>query len=116
MQQRLIDIGKWLEVNGDAIYGTRAFITSKNEESINPETNKNIFFTKKDNALYVILLQWPDREIVLKGLERSSQFAISLLGSDAKVKSRISGSNMIITLPALTPDDYQPAYVLKISN
>ena len=116
MQLRLLDIGKWLDVNGEAIYGTRAYITDKKQEVINPEANKSIFFTKKGKDIYVILLSWPKAEIILKGLKTTSGSRVSLLGSSKKVKSGSSGGNLSVTLPQLTPDDYQPAYVLKINN
>ncbi|HBE43075.1 MAG TPA: alpha-L-fucosidase [Bacteroidales bacterium] len=116
MQQRLMEIGKWLDVNGEAIYGTRAFITSKNQENINPETNKNIFFTKKGNDVYVILLNWPKGDIILRGLRTKPGTKVNLLGSSMSPRFRNPGNNLIITLPRLDPDDYQLAYVLKISN
>ena len=116
MQQRLLDIGKWLDVNGEAIYGTRAFINDKKQEAINPETNKSIFFTKKGRDVFVILLNWPKTEVVLKGIKTTPGTKITLLGSSKPVRSRTSGGNITINLPQLTPDDYQPAYVLKITN
>jgi len=116
MQQRLLDIGKWLDVNGEAIYGTRAFITDKKQEAINPETNKSIFFTKKGRDVFVILLNWPKTELILRGIKTTPGSKITLLGSSKPVRSRTSGGNLTINIPQLTPDDYQPAYVLKITN
>ena len=113
MQQRLLEIGKWLDVNGEAIYGTRAFIRNKKDEQINTETNKTIFFTKKDKDLFVICLTWPQKNIVLKGISPAGVKA-SLLGSPAAVMTRRSGGGIEIVPPRLTPDDYQPAYVFRL--
>lgn len=116
MQQRLMETGKWLDVNGEAIYGTRAFIINKNQESINPEANKSIFFTKKGNDLYVILLNWPEGDVILKGIRTRPTAKASLLGSSKSVRLRSSWANVTISLPLLTPDDHQLAYVIKITN
>ena len=116
MQQRLMETGKWLDVNGEAIYGTRAYIIDKNQESINPEANKSIFFTKKGNDLYVILLNWPEGDVILRGIRTRPSTKASLLGSSKSVRLRSSGANVTISLPRLTPDDHQLAYVIKITN
>ena len=115
MQQRLIEMGNWLKTNGESIYGTRAFIT-KEEESINPEADKTIFFTKKNKDVYVICLDWPIGTIVLNGLKAAGDVNAILLGSDKSVTLKAGGSNLIIVPPSLTPDDHQLAYVFKIIN
>jgi alpha-L-fucosidase len=116
MQQRLLEIGKWLKTNGEAIYGSRAFITGKKEEKINPETNKTLYFTQKNKDLYVISLVWPKESIVLKNLKPAGKVKVQMLGSDKQVSSKENGGNLILTAPALTPDEYQTAYVFKISG
>jgi alpha-L-fucosidase len=116
MQQRLMEIGNWLKVNGEAIYGTRAFIKSSNDEAINPETNKTIFFTQKDRDLFVICLDWPDGNLVLRGLTTAGRPRVRLLGSDKTVRARISGNNLVIKPPALTPDNHQLAYTFRVSG
>jgi alpha-L-fucosidase len=116
MQQRLIEMGNWLKVNGESIYGTRAFIRTKKDEAINPETNKNIFFTQKNGSLYVICLDWPKGNIVLKGIKPGQKGKVELLGNKVAVASKISGSDLTITPPVLSPDDHQLAYVFKISD
>lgn len=116
MQQRLIDIGNWLKVNGDAIYNTRAFITEGDGSEINAETGNSLFFTRKGNDLYVLCTEWPGRSIVLRGVRPGAGVKAELLGSSAAVNLRSSGGNATIVPPRLTPDDYQPAYVFKISN
>jgi len=116
MQQRLKEIGMWLGTNGESIYSTRPFIKSKKDEAINDETNKTIFFTQKDNLLYVICLGWPKGKIILKGLPHVDNIKAVILGNDDKVDVKQLGGNFYITPPVLNPDDYQLAYVFKISG
>mgnify|MGYP005848324097 CR=1 FL=1 len=116
MQQRLMEIGNWLKTNGESIYETRAFVQNKQDKPVNPELNKTIFLTRKGRDLYVICLNWPSKNIILTGLKAKSNTRIKILGTDVNVQLRTSGNNLIIVPAALTPDDYQLAYVFKITN
>jgi alpha-L-fucosidase len=116
MQERLLEIGSWLKTNGEAIYGTRAYINAKKDEEINPETNKSIFFTQKDKEVYMICIGWPKGEIKLKGIDARNKLEVRLLGTDRPVSVKKSGGNLLITPPALNPDDNQLAYVFKVSG
>jgi alpha-L-fucosidase len=116
MQQRLLDMGKWLKTNGEAIYGSEAFIRNKNDEAINPKTNKDIFFTIRNKEVYVICLDWPEGDIELKGVAGKDKIQVVLLGKEKPVSIRKSGENLFIIPPVLNPDDYQTAYVFKVSG
>ena len=116
MQQRLFEMGKWLKINGDAIYGTHPFIRSKKEIVINPETNKTIFFTQKNKDVYILCLNWPGKDIILKGVAPEGKVKAVLLGTDVPASVTKSGGNLVITVPLLSPSDNQPAYVFKISG
>jgi alpha-L-fucosidase len=116
MQQRLLEIGNWLNANGESIYSTRPFIKTKRDLEINPETNKTIFFTQKNKEVYVICLDWPKGEIVLRDVAPDNKVHVLLLGTDRPVSVKKAGRNLLITAPVLTPDDNQLAYVFKISG
>jgi alpha-L-fucosidase len=116
MQQRLMEIGNWLKINGEAIYSTRPFIKNKKQKEINAEIDKSIFFTQKNNDVYLICLNWPKGEIVLKGIGKANGAKALLLGYDGPVSLRKSGDDIHITAPLLTPDYHQLAYVFKISG
>src|SRR5690606_3336223 len=94
-QQRLFDIGAWLDINGEAIYETRKWELDSNTKQ------ENVFFTKKGNTLYVLCTEFPEEPIVVNGLNKAGK--VSMLGFNGKVNSRKSGNKIIISIPSITP-------------
>ncbi|MFC2118230.1 alpha-L-fucosidase [Bacteroidota bacterium] len=110
MQQRLIDIGEWLSVNSESIFGTRPWIRSKEKDS-------EIFYTKKKNALYVICKEWPEKGLTIDDPEASNINGVSLLGSSIMFNHNINGNIISIESPEINPGNMpcNYAWVFKIS-
>jgi alpha-L-fucosidase len=142
MEQRLAEIGSWLEVNGKAIYGTKPFSAAKQwsegevpkvdydqeynaDYDVSKLTQKpapgkasiEAFFTARGSDVYAILPRWPGRTFVLRDAAAKGVKSVSLLGSKAPVKVVSSGSSVTLELPEL-PEELlgQPAWVLEISR
>ena len=109
MQQRLQDIGDWLRVNGEAIYGTRVWIRQP------AQSIPNIFFTTKGNNLYIICTQWPQHAITIPGIRSVKR--VSLLGSDLPVKATAAGK-LVIQFPQVNPGNMPCSYawVFKVED
>jgi alpha-L-fucosidase len=117
------EIGAWLKVNGESIYGTRPWtvcgegpaMETKNaiqEQGFNEGkvklTASDIRFTKKGNALYVTLLGKPETDILVKslakkGLLKAKIKRVELLGSQARVAWRQASDGLHITCPTSMP-------------
>ena len=70
MQQRLMDIGNWLKVNGEAIYDTKKWI---NAPAVNKEST--LFFTQKERNIYAITTKWK-KQVVIKNIIKPASVTI----------------------------------------
>lgn len=101
--QRLAEIGKWMKVNGEAIYATKA----------NPleEVNWGRITAKEngaENILYLTVLDWPAAgQIEVTGLNNKIKSAV-LVADGCPLK--FTGN--VIALPASAPDSIAP--VIKV--
>lgn len=80
-QERLQQLGAWLQVNGEAIYESRPW------KFQNDTTNPNAWYTRKDNIVYATVLKLPyDSNIVeLSAPQVTDSTEIELLGSTEKI-------------------------------
>jgi alpha-L-fucosidase len=128
VQRVLLDVGAWLNVNGEAIYGARPWRTygegptkvaagsfhDTDTENYKPEDFR---FTTKGDALYAIGLAWPtNREVLIHSLASlvgsEKVQSVILIGSDAKLTFEQRTDGLHVQLPAQPPAKY--AYVLRI--
>jgi len=96
MQQRLTDIGDWLMVNGDAIYGT--YERKNHKETVE---NIDVYFTEKENSIFAIFTGWPEG-IVKLNLEKGEKIKdVSLLGFDGKINWNQKGNVLELEIPVI---------------
>ena len=102
---RLIEVGEWMKVNGEAIYGTR-------KSEVTPEwgrvTRKD---EKKNTDYYLAVFEWPENG----KLELETPYKVksaTLLADNSSLKFTKKGNKVIIDVPEKAPD--QAVSVIKL--
>jgi alpha-L-fucosidase len=127
----LEEMGQWMDINGEAIHGTRPWeiygegpTNVKNGEQNKSQrlnyTSEDIRFTTKGKSLYAIIMGWPGKEVTIKSLPEGKILwfgkikEIQMLGSKTKLKWVQNEKGITVQLPAEQPCQF--AYTLKISG
>ena len=124
----LLAIGEWLNVNGEAIYGTRcwkkfgegATESTKGaftDNTATPYTASDIRFTTKGNDFYAIALGWAN-ETLVKSLSRAvvadaKILSVQMLGADEKIAWTQTDEGLKLSFPQAKPCRF--AYAFKIT-
>ncbi len=140
-QDRLLELGAWLEINGEAIFGTRTWKTPAQwtagerpvqgygeyrekydilelagSAPVNGKARKEVFFTRKGPDLYAITPGLPKGKLILKGVQAPKGAEVSMLGLETPLKWKQRKNNLAISVPALSVDEApgRHAYAFKI--
>ena len=105
--ERLKQIGQWMKLNGEAIYGTKGSPFA--EMSWGRCTQKPL---KGNTILYLSVFEWPkDGKIILKDL-KNKIVSCELLESKATLNYRLNNTGLEINLPEQMPNAI--ATVIKV--
>ena len=107
--QRLLALGWWLRINGDAVYGTRPWTTPDGRTG----EGHDVRYTTRDGDLYAIVLGTPSSAQVRLDVVPPTDAAVHLLGYDAALAWTADGEGCTVDLPGRPAP--APALAIRIS-
>jgi alpha-L-fucosidase len=128
----LQEIGKWLKINGEAIYATRPWAKSgegsakgtvgyMTDGTATKYTASDIRFTTKNSNLYALSLAWSDKDILIHSLAKDKTKnlvikSVSMLGSKEVIKWKQTPQGLVVKFPKKRPSDYAHALKIELSG
>lgn len=95
MEERLLQIGRWLKLNGEAIYATRPYAQA---------SKPGLYYTQTDKAIYAISEVYPWGELELNEVPWHDGLRARLIGSDAPIEALQREGHVVLHIPPMNPD------------
>ncbi|XP_074832489.1 tissue alpha-L-fucosidase [Carettochelys insculpta] len=113
-QERLLSLGKWLGVNGEAIYASKPWRVQMEN------TTSSVWYTSKGATVYAIFLTWPEAGVLKLFSPIPSQSThVTMLGLSEMLKwKKAQDKGLLITLPSVPPSllPVQCCWTLKLEG
>ena len=87
------EIGKWMSVNGEAIYGSRSWKQFKDGDAV------RLTQSEDGKYLYVFALQWPGKSLSLSCITEKKNYKVLMLGSKEKIKTSFGPDGFTLRMP-----------------
>lgn len=111
-QKLLLQIGAWLDIKGEGIYGTHSWKKWGEGE----ESEQQYRFTVKKDVIYIIGLKWPDKQALIKSFATNVGRIknLELIGSKSKLPFIQDATGLKVGMPAENHSDLP--FVLRIKG
>ena len=144
MQERLLQMGKWLDRNGEAIYKTKpwkeSFQWSEGEKNYKPKQHylggdfilkqtidpepgyavKELFFTQNKESYFAISPKWPQQTLKINNFKPVNSAKVTLLATGEELNWHMNKEDMVIEMPEFNIDDFTTednyAWAFKITK
>lgn len=116
MEERLRQLGSWLNINGEAIYNSQPWIHQN--DSVTP----GVWFTSNSDRVYAIVLSWPKGGVLTLGsVLPTPETHISMLGYhensiQRNFQLKLVSKGMQVVFPPMSDVSSQWAWVLVMSG
>lgn len=114
--ERLTEIGKWLTINGEAIYGSGPTPFGDAKGDWRCTTKLPSTGSGQTGKIFIHLFQWPGTTFTLPAIKNEVTGAYMLADRGTPLKVLQTGENLTLTLPAQAPDPIASVLVLEVKD
>ena len=106
--QRLKEIGAWIKINGEAIYGSRMFNVFGEGDSVRFTQSKN------GRTKYIFLMDFPQGNQLITTMPFSKTTKVKMIGTSSSLLWKPTNGGVMITIPNHLKSSINYVWVLKV--